>query len=586
MKFPIVNQASPLFLATIIGIVNVRHVASAKCGDPWREPCLGDTDARYKTDRNYDIEAQSDLAVGQSLPSHSEDSVGLIMHARIPARRCTICAMSAKRFQSLMVCLSWSGPSALRNPTSILTYGTNSFIHPSIICLAPLHYLLFDHKEAFQGYYVCDMYTYGPDGQPLQSRQVDVPGVGLLAFGTFPYKIFTNYTVAGTRSYSHRYNILPPVLAPGGAPFGISRGFDLYSTSTFELDGRFITLPYQANSNATDGLFTDDEVTVTYQVGNDTLFAKTIRDVTPGTFLTTSQTCLKKDCDTVRELASIYESFQHTSSQGCTNQRISEQEFVEGIAATYQQFMVPESARVSVPMADSSLSGSFPGEEEWCKFDPNCATDPYQEPTTPVKPGVIAGFTIGGVLVFLIAVSVGIYVYNKQQAKRYRTIFATRVAQTMSIRVPARRMDAAALAREFQKIDAQTTAADSSNRRASSVGNITKEGMWEFLSSGKAVEMNRHDFEALWAVMDADGSGYVDFLEFCAFMGQCHEEYDNARDDRMLMAERLSRRFSLRLSQIEENSAQQAASEIEAIAGVDADADADADAKADAGDSV
>uniref|UniRef100_A0A7R9WVR3 Uncharacterized protein n=1 Tax=Craspedostauros australis TaxID=1486917 RepID=A0A7R9WVR3_9STRA len=151
MKFPIVNQASPLFLATIIGIVNVRHVASAKCGDPWREPCLGDTDARYKTDRNYDIEAQSDLAVGQSLPSHSEDSVGLIMHARIPARRCTICAMSAKRFQSLMVCLSWSGPSALRNPTSILTYGTNSFIHPSIICLAPLHYLLFDHTGSISG---------------------------------------------------------------------------------------------------------------------------------------------------------------------------------------------------------------------------------------------------------------------------------------------------------------------------------------------------------------------------------------------------------------------------------------------------
>eukprot|EP00538_Stauroneis_constricta_P005863 CAMPEP_0119563420 /NCGR_PEP_ID=MMETSP1352-20130426/23368_1 /TAXON_ID=265584 /ORGANISM="Stauroneis constricta, Strain CCMP1120" /LENGTH=74 /DNA_ID=CAMNT_0007612013 /DNA_START=1 /DNA_END=225 /DNA_ORIENTATION=+ len=45
-------------------------------------------------------------------------------------------------------------------------------------------------------------------------------------------------------------------------------------------------------------------------------------------------------------------------------------------------------------------------------------------------------------------------------------------------------------------------------------------------------------------------------------MGQCHEEYDNARNDRNLMAERLSRQFSVRFSQVAAEDVDKAASEI------------------------
>lgn len=67
------------------------------------------------------------------------------------------------------------------------------------------------------------------------------------------------------------------------------------------------------------------------------------------------------------------------------------------------------------------------------------------------------------------------------------------------------------LAKEFETID-------SSNN-----GRISKEALWSFLSSGKSGEIKERDFEALWTVMDADDTGSVNFLEFCAFLANCHD---------------------------------------------------------------
>jgi len=406
--------------------------------------------------------------------------------------------------------------------------------------------------KSFEGYYECDMRAYDGNGEPMDTMEFEIPDFGAMNFTFSPHKVFNNITIDGTRSISHRYVILPP--SPGESFFGLARGFDIYATSTFELDGRVVTLPYQsdesANTSADDGLLdATDDATVSYPVGNDTTFSKNYGNTDRIDFMSVTLTCLDEDCNTTRELASFFKDGNLDLFQGCTNKKLTKEEFVDGINEAYRTFSVAPQARLPVPMEGLSLNGGFPDEDAWCKLDPNCAPNPYSNPTTPVKAGVIAGFTISSVILFLIGVAAGIYIYNKQQTKRYRNVFAARVAQTMSIHVPAKQMDATTLANEFKRIDAQTSAGNT-NRRASAVGNITKEGMWEFLSSGEAVEMNRSDFEALWAVMDADGSGYVDFLEFCAFMGQCHDEYDNARNDRGLMAERLSRQFSTRFSQV------------------------------------
>jgi hypothetical protein len=69
--------------------------------------------------------------------------------------------------------------------------------------------------------------------------------------------------------------------------------------------------------------------------------------------------------------------------------------------------------------------------------------------------------------------------------------------------------------------------------------------LWNFLSTGKAGELSESDFNALFAAIDLDQSGEVDFLEFCTFMGKCSEEYRSARRARGSVADRASRRISV-----------------------------------------
>jgi len=160
-----------------------------------------------------------------------------------------------------------------------------------------------------------------------------------------------------------------------------------------------------------------------------------------------------------------------------------------------------------------------PTEEQWCQTDPNCSVSPYQEPPGTVKGSVIAGFTVAGI-VLLVAILFAVHVYLvKAQASRYRARFARRIAETIDMRASVRSLTPDALAKEFQRID----------EGVSRDGKISKEELWEFVSSGKAGEMEKKDFDALFAAMDLDHNGDVDFVEFCAFLGKCDEEYRAAR---------------------------------------------------------
>jgi Ca2+-binding EF-hand superfamily protein len=64
------------------------------------------------------------------------------------------------------------------------------------------------------------------------------------------------------------------------------------------------------------------------------------------------------------------------------------------------------------------------------------------------------------------------------------------------------------MAVQFKKIDARTPN-----------GWIPKDELWEFLSSGQAGELSE-----LALFTDADDNGYVDFVEFCAFLAKNHDE--------------------------------------------------------------
>lgn len=133
-----------------------------------------------------------------------------------------------------------------------------------------------------------------------------------------------------------------------------------------------------------------------------------------------------------------------------------------------------------------------------------------------------------------------------KQAERNRSQFARRIAETIRFHSSARQLSPEALLEEFKEID-----------KSSSDGCITKEALKEFMASGKMGEMNASDFEAMFAALDADKSGKVDFLEFCTFVGNCNEEFEKVKVRQSVIAARRASRddFATRRSSVAEAAA-------------------------------
>jgi len=261
--------------------------------------------------------------------------------------------------------------------------------------------------------------------------------------------------------------------------------------------------------------------TLNYAVDENTVYL-TGFDVRTGEFFSATDVCLDAACDQIQESTQSFKSINGTNRRVLATEVTftrftSAQEWRAGLQNEYNSNNIPQNERIPL-LADPCGEGRCPTEEQWCTQDPSCSESPYQEPPASVKPGVIAGFVIAGV-VLLVAVLYAIHRYLvAQQAKRYRITFAKRIADTINVQSSVRSLSPEALAEEFKQIDSKVQD-----------GKLSKDELWEFISSGKAGEMDQRDFDALFAAMDLDKSGSVDFLEFCAFMGKCHDEYENAR---------------------------------------------------------
>ena len=131
-----------------------------------------------------------------------------------------------------------------------------------------------------------------------------------------------------------------------------------------------------------------------------------------------------------------------------------------------------------------------------------------------MKPGAIAGFTI---LAIVVVALVAFFLHRqsvKKQKKRLRKQFAQQVAKRVDLRGSVSQLNPTDLLAEFKRIDQVGT----------SDGFISREELWEFVSSGKAGDMSEKDFNLLFDSMDVKGRGKVNFVEFCAFMSSCGEE--------------------------------------------------------------
>jgi hypothetical protein len=209
-------------------------------------------------------------------------------------------------------------------------------------------------------------------------------------------------------------------------------------------------------------------------------------------------------------------------------EKVTEPEWLERLEQAYVDFAVLPVDQVEggqLPTQIECLSAGVEGcptEDDWCKQDPECSESPFQEPSGTVKAGPIVGFVLAGA----IFVFFGLYLWYryklKQQARRFKKKFARRVVGTMSVRASVSQLPPDALTNEFKRIAHGT-------KEGGGKGYITREDLWTFVSSEKAGKIEESDFDALFAAMDINDRGKVNFVDFCTFLGQCQDEFREAR---------------------------------------------------------
>ncbi|CAB9513118.1 unknown protein [Seminavis robusta] len=143
----------------------------------------------------------------------------------------------------------------------------------------------------------------------------------------------------------------------------------------------------------------------------------------------------------------------------------------------------------------------------------------------------------------LLVVAVGM-VYHirqlKQQERRMKKRFIQQLARNIDIGESAREISAQKLSEAFQHIGGQD-------------GLISKEDLAKWMNDLHLDFLSEQDFNRLWDAMDMAGTGYVDPIDFFAFLNACGEEFKevNQEWDALPKSEKMKLAM-LRLSNIKE----------------------------------
>lgn len=412
----------------------------------------------------------------------------------------------------------------------------------------------------FQGFWKYEVNGYGPGGEPLGPSLANPAQpflVGGFPYSYFPAFGFLNVTIIGSRMYQHRYHIHSPasqefcdqtlvsgfvnVLGTGTCgETGYSYSSEFFGTSSYERDGTIESVPFE---HANPGELLRNGVYILQPVDNRTIYM--VGKDSNGGLATETLVFLDSINSQISGVSDFYVSSANQAQLVAFFR--SKYERLEGanafalaIEKAYKSSTVTASDRVEggkIPMQGACLLEPCPVETEWCTSDPSCSTSPYQEPEGALQAGAIAGIVIASSVLIIGALYMIHRYFLKQQRKRYRAEFAKQVADTIEMTESYYALDAFKLLEEFQRIDDALP--------ADCAGKISKEAMKEFMQSGKVGYIKESDFGALWVAIDTDHSGYVDFLEFCAFLAQCEdllEDKDRSRDSlAKLIAEKLAK---------------------------------------------
>ena len=406
-----------------------------------------------------------------------------------------------------------------------------------------------------QGFWSYEVNAYFPDGEPHEPtlNNPDRPYlVGGFPYPYFPAVGFLNVTIDGPRMYQHRYIVHTPapqefcdpnvsftslvnVLGDGTCGVnGYSHASELFGTSSNDRDGSIVTLPIIGDSS---------EMYTSRPIDNRTIYSVT-GDGSGG--LLTETLVFLDSINTQISSVSEYSVSSGNKAQLAAFFRTDYRRlpdtnaFEEAIEEAYNAAVVRDEDRLGQPpMTTECLAETCPTETEWCTIDPTCSSSPtsiYQEPEGSVRSGLVAGVTVAGAALLIVALYF-VHLYRlKLQEKRYRAEFAKRVAEHIEITESSYALGSSTLLEEFRRIDP--------GLKHGGAGQISKEAMKEFLQSGKVGYITESDFGALWVAIDIDHSGYVDFLEYCAFLGQCHDLLEKNDTSRESLAKSIAKRLA------------------------------------------
>jgi hypothetical protein len=310
---------------------------------------------------------------------------------------------------------------------------------------------------------------------------------------------------------------------------GFSIASEAYATSSYEQDGRIVIIPF---GRTLFGLPIDRQGYVNVYVDDSTFYASFQGDKS---IFSSTTACLDPKCDWWTTLLEVYDRLENVTSLSVSSRLVttrieSPEAFYAEIKEAYEKYNVLPSQQIISPMVDNCLTGFCPtNETDFCTVDPNCSTSPYQEPDGSVKAGPIVGFVVA---FFVIVIALLILWYHHRMAQRkarFRAKFARRIAETIKVTGSGHQLTPDNLAAEFKRIDTDND------------GTISREELWEFISSGKAGELTESDFNALFSAVDLDNSGSVDFMEFAAFFGKCSGDFERVKDRPSVLMRRASR---------------------------------------------
>lgn len=372
--------------------------------------------------------------------------------------------------------------------------------------------------------------------KPLIFNPVDLRKAQGLPYEKSNYPGFVNYTFSGSRLIETVFEIFPPAresfcnqteLEPGdllvmeNGTCG-ETGYGSYSqaffTTTHEkngaveavggLNGALAYSGFTNNSEGTGVTFGEDVAyfSTTFRIGGGEVgFTNTL------TFTNEEKT---RAALTVDSWNKAFDTAYLIGTRRGDYTKITEEEFLDGLQQEWDANQVPTSIRTSLPGTKSCLGSICATEDDWCKHDPKCSVSPYQEPDGELKGSIIGGIAaVCAIVLFLI-----FYVYHRKrvvnEAKRVRQNVAMRIAEQVKMNFNSEELSQEALIKEFQNID------------SSGDGVLQKDEVKEFFMSDKVGSITEVGFNAIFAALDNDGNGEVDFVEFVSFLGRCAKEFE------------------------------------------------------------